>query len=89
MQGFSWYGVPILFSLFFEGHSHGVSSAGLTTQHSHTTILFFVTMKGIAAMIASGRKLTAATFNIAAINNNPFEYWITYNENPAYEKDVS
>ena len=46
-------------------------------------------MKGIAAMIASGRKLTAATWNVAAINNNPFEYWITYNENPAYEQLMS
>jgi len=27
-----------------------------------------------------------ATWNIAAINNNPFEYWITYKENPDYER---
>jgi len=26
------------------------------------------------------------TWNIAAINNNPFEYWITYDENKDYEK---
>ena len=38
------------------------------------------------AMIASGRKLAVTTWNIAAINNNPFEYWITYKENPEYEK---
>lgn len=37
-------------------------------------------------MLASGRRLTVATWNIAAINNNPFEYWITYKENPNYEK---
>lgn len=37
-------------------------------------------------MIASGRRLTVTTWNIAAINNNPFEYWITYKENPAYEQ---
>lgn len=43
-------------------------------------------MKGIAAMVASGRRLQIATWNIAAINNNPFEYWITYNENPGYEQ---
>ncbi|KAG7368448.1 hypothetical protein IV203_031191 [Nitzschia inconspicua] len=36
-------------------------------------------------MIAAGRKLAVTTWNIAAINNNPFEYWITYKENPAYE----
>lgn len=32
------------------------------------------------------RSLQVATWNIAAINNNPFEYWITYKENPKYEK---
>jgi len=32
------------------------------------------------------RHLQIATWNIAAINNNPFEYWITYKENPAYEQ---
>lgn len=37
-------------------------------------------------MIASGRRLAVTTWNIAAINNNPFEYWITYKENPDYEK---
>lgn len=41
---------------------------------------------GMAAMAASKRKLQVATWNIAAINNNPFEYWITYDENPEYEK---
>ena len=33
-----------------------------------------------------GRRLQIASWNIAAINNNPFEYWITYKENPAYEE---
>lgn len=41
--------------------------------------------KGMAAMHAAGRHLSVTTWNIAAINNNPFEYWITYKENPAYE----
>jgi len=41
---------------------------------------------GMAAMVAAGRRLSIATWNIAAINNNPFEYWITTKENPAYEK---
>ena len=30
-----------------------------------------------------GEKIRAATWNIAAVNNNPFEYWIT-NEDPIY-----
>ena len=37
-------------------------------------------------MASSKRQLQVSTWNIAAINNNPFEYWITYDENPDYEK---
>ena len=33
----------------------------------------------------SRRSLYVTTWNIAAINNNPFEYWITYKENPGYQ----
>lgn len=40
---------------------------------------------GMAAMYAARRHLSVTSWNIAAINNNPFEYWITYKENPAYE----
>merc|ERR1719401_2040006 len=36
-------------------------------------------------MALSRRALQVTTWNIAAINNNPFEYWITYDENPEYE----
>jgi len=32
------------------------------------------------------RTLIVTTWNIASINNNPFEYWITYNKNPEYQK---
>ena len=32
---------------------------------------------------AQGEKIRAVTWNIAAVNNNPFEYWIT-NEDPIY-----
>lgn len=42
--------------------------------------------KGMSAMRTAARKLQISTWNIAAINNNPFEYWITYDSNPAYEK---
>ena len=31
----------------------------------------------------------AATWNMAAINNNPFEYWITYDKDKSYEKIMS
>jgi hypothetical protein len=41
----------------------------------------------MSAMTAGAkRKLQVSTWNIAAINNNPFEYWITYNEDPNYEQ---
>jgi len=40
---------------------------------------------GLSNMAAAKRKLEISTWNIAAINNNPFEYWITYDENPEYE----
>ena len=29
--------------------------------------------------------MQVSTFNVAAINNNPFEYWLTMPENPGYE----
>ena len=45
--------------------------------------------QGMSSMISAGRKLSIATWNIAAINNNPFEYWITYKENPKYEELMS
>ncbi|GBG29888.1 Hypothetical Protein FCC1311_061082 [Hondaea fermentalgiana] len=34
----------------------------------------------------SKRELHVATWNIAAINNNPFEYWLTLDNNPDYDK---
>ena len=37
-------------------------------------------------MRAAGRRFAITSWNIAAINNNPFEYWITYPESPEYEK---
>lgn len=42
--------------------------------------------KGMVSMVAAGRRLAVTTWNIAAINNNPFEYWITYKGDPQYEK---
>ena len=46
-------------------------------------------LNGMEAMANSNRKLQVSTWNVAAINNNPFEYWITYDENPAYETIMS
>jgi hypothetical protein len=35
--------------------------------------------------IAGAKRITAVTWNVAAINNNPFEYWIT-NDDPSYNE---
>ena len=37
-------------------------------------------------MRAAGRTLSVATWNIAAINNNPFEYWLTIEDKPEYDR---
>ena len=42
--------------------------------------------RSFLASSSASRRMQIATWNIAAINNNPFEYWITYKENPGYEK---
>mmetsp|Transcript_9249 Transcript_9249/g.17683 ORF Transcript_9249/g.17683 Transcript_9249/m.17683 type:complete len:605 (-) Transcript_9249:49-1863(-) len=36
--------------------------------------------------VVTTRRLTIATWNVAAINNNVFEYWLTIPEEKAYEK---
>jgi hypothetical protein len=38
-----------------------------------------------ASIVPGEKKIRALTWNIAAINNNPFEYWIT-NEDPTYNR---
>ena len=41
--------------------------------------------KGLSREWTDASELRAVTWNIAAINNNPFEYWITH-EDAAYNK---
>uniref|UniRef100_A0A7S2MCS3 Endonuclease/exonuclease/phosphatase domain-containing protein n=1 Tax=Helicotheca tamesis TaxID=374047 RepID=A0A7S2MCS3_9STRA len=43
-------------------------------------------LMGSQEQAGSERSLAIATWNMAAINNNPFEYWITYDEDPRYEE---
>lgn len=38
------------------------------------------------AFRSGARGLSISTWNVAAINNNPFEYWITMKGHPAYNK---
>lgn len=53
-------------------------------------LLSFNTVKSLAmsnfAFRSGARGLSVATWNVAAINNNPFEYWITMKGHPAYNK---
>lgn len=65
------------FFLFTGGASTYLGASSDKTAHDQSA--------AFDKMIAAGRKLAVTTWNIAAINNNPFEYWITYKENPAYE----
>ena len=59
---------------------------------SGMVILGILSLLGMSFVKSNSNKtLRALTWNMAAINNNPFEYWIT-NEDPAYNKlmmDVS
>lgn len=64
----------------------GGASTYLGTTVSPDPVFAKAATKSLQAMLSAGRRLSVATWNIAAINNNPFEYWITYKENPAYEE---
>jgi hypothetical protein len=46
-------------------------------------VIWFVATGGSSSGAGQHADLHAATWNIAAINNNPFEYWITHSD-PAY-----
>jgi hypothetical protein len=51
----------------------------------------YVGLQGLMDQTPTEKLLKAVTWNVAAINNNPFEYWIT-NDDPKYNKlmqDVS
>mmetsp|Transcript_34118 Transcript_34118/g.82060 ORF Transcript_34118/g.82060 Transcript_34118/m.82060 type:complete len:721 (+) Transcript_34118:677-2839(+) len=63
--------------------SDGKDSTTSSSSSSSSTTIY---SSAFETMIASGRRLAVTTWNIAAINNNPFEYWITYKENPDYEQ---
>ena len=43
-------------------------------------------MSSLTLKAQQPNRLAVATWNIAAVNNNPFEYWITMKDNPAYNK---
>jgi len=61
-------------------------STSTTTYSSPSSTSSPAVMNALARMRAAGRLLSVTTWNVAAINNNPFEYWITMDDNPAYER---
>lgn len=70
---------------YIGGASKYLGSETTDSKDSNSDVTSSSTTAAFDAMIASGRRLAVTTWNIAAINNNPFEYWITYKENPDYE----
>jgi hypothetical protein len=72
--------LPFLYITGGAGQYLGTDSAAPDPNLSASAV------NGMVAMANANRKLQVSTWNVAAINNNPFEYWITYDENPAYEK---
>lgn len=79
----------LLIVCWFFCRFHTTRTPSDRPSFSHTTILIggASSFLGSMAMAPMGRRtLQVSTWNIAAINNNPFEYWITYDEEPAYEK---
>mmetsp|Transcript_9743 Transcript_9743/g.14993 ORF Transcript_9743/g.14993 Transcript_9743/m.14993 type:complete len:575 (-) Transcript_9743:55-1779(-) len=67
----------IVATVAYTAFLYSSGGAGHYLGNTDTTIS---SNKAMMAMRAAGRKLQHTTWNIAAINNNPFEYWITYNE---------
>lgn len=50
------------------------------------TIGFLFTYRSETIGRSKRTGLLAATWNMAAINNNPFEYWITYDKDDSYDR---
>jgi len=74
-----------LYTAFLYRHGGAGAFLGSSTVPPDPAVATAAT-NGLNAMAAAGRRINIATWNIAAINNNPFEYWITYKENPQYEE---
>ena len=78
--------------LISEASDHGADGFSLNAQHvgeTNNSINASVIPENPMMQPIPSNQLQIATWNIAAINNNPFEYWITYDENPEYENIMS
>lgn len=63
----------VIFGTALPHHKHHFRSSGAGAKSG----------QGDSAL---SKGIEASTWNIAAINNNPFEYWITWSENDKYVK---
>jgi len=92
----SFFSVAATLATLKFGHIHGhvdlssLGGAGKFLEGSQSTSsaanLKGSSDQGMSAMRLSGRQLSITTWNMAAINNNPFEYWLTIQDHPKYEK---
>jgi len=75
------------------GTSPGPHDRRLFSDHRLVTFLFvcvsLVVMYAMSLRESSPTKLNVATWNLAAINNNPFEYWLTIQDDPKYSDLMS
>jgi hypothetical protein len=83
---FTFFSVPPVLRSFFSIYSGGASTYLGAGAVSVDPAVEKSATQGLQKMLTAGRRLAVTTWNIAAINNNPFEYWITYPQNPEYEK---
>ena len=60
------------------------ANQAISPSPNERTMLAKAGKSGLSAMISSGRTLSVTTWNVAAINNNPFEYWLTVDDDPEY-----
>jgi len=63
-----------------------INNAMMSSQAAEGTNNTVIISESVATSSDSSGTWQVTTWNIAAINNNPFEYWITYDEDPAYEQ---
>jgi hypothetical protein len=75
--------------------SPSYSTRGLS-DHRYLALALFCVLLVVLYSVSTGggrdpaaSSLKVATWNMAAINNNPFEYWLTISDDPKYNELMS